>query len=108
MILSFIVQSVDLAQWATNSSGVPTLLPSRGPTTPVSDPTLVVVTQDNNLIVFYYRYIVSGLRSIKRSLVVPGLMVESPQIFNTTDGLDNVNGAKHCMDAAISTGYNGI
>ncbi len=108
MILSFIVQPVDPAQWATNSSGVPTRLPSRGPTTPVSDPTLVVVTQDNNLIVFYYRYIVSGLRSIKRSLVVPGLMVESPQIFNTTDGLENANGTKHCMDAAISTGYNGI
>lgn len=87
---------------------MPTRLPFRGPTTPVSDPTLVVVTQDNNLIVFYYRYIVSGLRSIKRSLVIPGLTMESPQSFNTTDGLVNANGTKHCVDAAINIGYNGM
>jgi hypothetical protein len=67
----------------------------------------VVVTEDCGICIFYYRYIVPGLRSIKRSLIIAGITPESSHQLTATDGLENSNGAKHCMDAAISIGYNG-
>lgn len=33
--------------------------------------------------------------------------MESSQSFNATDGLENANGTKYCVHAAISIGYNG-
>jgi hypothetical protein len=65
------------------------------------------VTEDCGLCIFYYRYIVSGLRSIKRSLIIAGITPESTNQLTATDDLENSNRPKHCMDATISVGYNG-
>jgi len=92
-------------KWASNSTGNPTRLPTRGPAVPVSSPTLFLITQDHYMHIKYHRYVVPGLRTLKRSLSVSGMTFETAQ--NAADPLENVNGTRQCIDAAVGLGYNG-
>ncbi|KAF9535274.1 hypothetical protein CPB83DRAFT_841502 [Crepidotus variabilis] len=92
-------------EWVVTPAGDPARLPFRGPSTPVSNPTLVVVTEDNNVIIYFYRYVFAALRSIRRSLLNSGATVESGQ-NHTVDAVDTPTPVKYCIDAGISIGYN--
>ncbi|KAH7871762.1 hypothetical protein F5879DRAFT_999522 [Lentinula edodes] len=92
-------------EWTIDSSsGAPTRLPSRGPSTPVSNPTLVLVTQDHRLFVCYLRYYKPKLNMFSCSLLRPSVIVEQ-EPDNSQETLDDVDSVKICINAAIGTTY---
>ncbi|KAF8965263.1 hypothetical protein BDZ97DRAFT_1918412 [Flammula alnicola] len=90
-------------EWAASASGIPTRLPPQGPPTPVSDPTLVLVTEDNWVHLTYIRIYATGIRSIKRTLAYSGI---SSETVPSVDVGENPNNTRQCIDAAIGIGYN--
>ncbi|KAF8163366.1 hypothetical protein B0H34DRAFT_650242 [Crassisporium funariophilum] len=90
-------------EWAINASDNPVRLPPRGPATPLSNPTIVIVTQDHHVHVSYLRYYFPSIRTLKRPLAFPGVTVEQPQM---NDPLESASGNRQCLDAAIGFGYN--
>ncbi|KAF9484725.1 hypothetical protein BDN70DRAFT_872266 [Pholiota conissans] len=90
-------------EWTINAQGDPTRLPPRGPTTPVADPTLLIVTEDHWLHLAYIRFYNSGVRFIKRYLPFNG---GTSEVTNVMDLGDNPNNTRRCLDAAIGIGYN--
>lgn len=91
-------------QWATDSSGLSTRLPPRGPRTPISNPTLLLVTQDHRVNVCYFRHYMPSLKIITCSLEQPGTVLDS-QAHLVQD--KSLNTARQCFCAAIGLGYNG-
>lgn len=79
-------------------------LPPRGPNTPISDPTLLIVTEDHWVHLTYIRFYLPGIRFIKRHLPFTGI---STEMGNVMDVGDNSNNTRRCIDAAIGIGYNG-
>ncbi|OJA14296.1 hypothetical protein AZE42_10485 [Rhizopogon vesiculosus] len=64
-------------EWVTSPDGSTSRLLSRGPLTPVSNPTLLTVTQAHQLNVYYLRTHASSLRSFTSSLVQPYYTAEN-------------------------------
>ncbi|KAF9075212.1 hypothetical protein BDP27DRAFT_1315692, partial [Rhodocollybia butyracea] len=92
-------------EWAIDpSTGVPTRLPSRGPPTPVSSPTLLFVTQDHRLVVCYLRFYVPTIKMFSCSLRQPSVASER-QPDNSQNALDEVGSVKICINAAIGTSF---
>lgn len=90
-------------QWIAGTTGLPERLPPRGPPVPISDMTLLLVTQDHYVHLTFVRHYGSGLKTLKRSLMLPGVTWENSLPVDATE----VNGTRHCVEAAIALGYNG-
>jgi hypothetical protein len=95
---------ISFTQWTSNAQGDPMRLPPRGPNTPISDPTLLIVTEDHWVHLTYIRFYLPGIRFIKRHLPFTGI---STEMGNAMDVGDNSNNTRRCIDAAIGIGYNG-
>ncbi|KAH7913732.1 hypothetical protein BJ138DRAFT_1145401 [Hygrophoropsis aurantiaca] len=65
-------------EWVTCPDGSTSRLPPRGPLTPVSDPTLLLVTQSHQLNVCYLRTYLPTLRFMTCSLIQPHFTSENP------------------------------
>ncbi|KAJ4487872.1 hypothetical protein J3R30DRAFT_3432041 [Lentinula aciculospora] len=91
-------------EWDIDPTGVPTRLPPRGPLTPVSNPTLILVTQDHRLFVCYLRYYKNTLHMFSCSLLQSSVTVEQQQ-DNSQHPLDEVDSVRICTNAAIGTTY---
>ncbi|KAF9464773.1 hypothetical protein BDZ94DRAFT_1255855 [Collybia nuda] len=88
--------------WAPDHSGLNTRLPPRGPPTPISNPTLLLVTEDHRVNVCYFRQHGTIFKIISSSLLQPGTASErQPQT-----GEDNDLNNKRCFRAAIGLPYN--
>ncbi|KAJ3517171.1 hypothetical protein NLJ89_g668 [Agrocybe chaxingu] len=86
-------------EWVSNSSGEPMRLPPRGPQTPISKPTLLLVTQDNCIHLTYYRQFLPGIRTMKRSLSFNGLTLENAA--GASEVPEGQHSPRQCMRAAI-------
>lgn len=91
-------------QWITDSSGLSNRLPPRGPHTPISNPTLILVTQDLRVNVCYFRQYVPSLKIISCSLEQPGIVLDSHAHLVHDKSPNN---ARQCFCAAIGLEYNG-
>ncbi|KDR81679.1 hypothetical protein GALMADRAFT_239795 [Galerina marginata CBS 339.88] len=91
-------------EWVAGASGIPIRLPVRGPAIPISDATLLLVTQDNYVHLSYIRHYSSGLKTLKRSLIFFGVSTESSP--SPMDVGENANSTRQCVEAAIGIGYN--
>ena len=80
-------------------------LPARGPIMHVSDPTMLLVTEDNYVQIVYVRQYIPGLKTLKRSLLHSGITKEMQQA--TFDIGEQLNGTRQCIDATIGQAYNG-
>jgi hypothetical protein len=92
-----------ILQWIINDTGKPSRLPPRGPATPISAPTLLLVTQAHQLQVCYIRTYVPSLKIMICSLIQPGVTSENKPhpIYGESGRI------KLCRHAAIGKGYNG-
>jgi len=82
-------------------------LPPRGPVTPMSSPTLLLVTEDHQLHMCYLRTYIPSLRVMKCSLTQPSVVMESqPQPMH--DLPNGPGGIRVCTSASIGLAYNGI
>ncbi|CAA7271639.1 unnamed protein product [Cyclocybe aegerita] len=93
-------------EWVANISGEPMRLPPRGPQTPISKPTLLLVTQDNCIHLTYYRQFLSGIRTMKRSLSFNGLTLENAA--GASEIPEGQHSPRQCVRAAIGMGYNDV
>lgn len=79
-------------------------LPPRGPRAFISNPTLVLVTQDHHVHITYLRQYTSSLATMKRLLTSLGITKEQ---FQATDVAENTRSNRQCIQAAIGLGYDG-
>ena len=79
-------------------------LPPRGPRAFISNPSLVLVTQDHHVHITYLRQYTSLLATMKRLLTSPGITKEQ---FQATDVSENPRNNRQCIQAAIGLGYDG-
>ncbi|KAJ6502473.1 hypothetical protein C8R45DRAFT_620728 [Mycena sanguinolenta] len=92
-------------EWTVDDIGSPTRLPPRGPRTPVSTLTLVLVTEARWVTVCYLRQYLPSLRMISCPLFEPASSGESQP--NSLDQVPNRRGGvKLCSRAAIGLAYN--
>ncbi|KAJ3768879.1 hypothetical protein FB446DRAFT_694341 [Lentinula raphanica] len=92
-------------EWIIDSTtGVPARLPPQGPRTPVSNPTLVLVTENHRIFVCYLRYYKLTLQMFSCSLLQPSATFEQ-QSDNSKDELIEVDSVRICTHAAIGTTY---
>lgn len=91
----------------TDDKGFTTRLPPRGPSTPISSPTLLLVTEDHRLHVCYFRAYMPNLKVMKCSLTQPSIVLENqPNVMQDVPG--GPGGVRVCKSASIGLGYNGI
>ena len=81
-------------------------LPPRGPVTPMSSPTLLLVTEDHQLNMCYLRAYMPSLKVMKCSLTQPTVVMENqpPSIHDPPNG---PGGVRVCIAASIGLAYNG-
>ncbi|EGO18642.1 hypothetical protein SERLADRAFT_418835 [Serpula lacrymans var. lacrymans S7.9] len=91
-------------EWIMTADDSITRLPSRGPLTPVSDPTLMIVTQEQRLQVYYLRDYGTNLKVLSCSLVRPDSANENQ---SAVPGETIPGTARVCVGAAIGQCYNG-
>ncbi|KAF7363511.1 hypothetical protein MSAN_01007400 [Mycena sanguinolenta] len=92
-------------EWTVNDAGSPARLPPRGPRTPVSNLTLVLVTETRWVTVCYLRQYLPSLRMISCPLFEPASSGESQP--NSLEQVSNQRGGvKICTRAAIGLAYN--
>ncbi|KAH9484366.1 hypothetical protein JR316_0003847 [Psilocybe cubensis] len=89
-------------EWINISPSGPTRLPLRGPKIPVADMTMLFVTEDNYLHVTYLRQYTNTLKTLKKSLNVPGVMKEGMSPLDYGESPNH----RQCMNAAIGLCYN--
>lgn len=95
-----------LFQWVTDAiSSASTRLPPRGPRTPVSSPTLLLVTEDNQVSVCYFRHYIPSMKVIRCPLGQTAMTLEGHPHPNEDKGSGSI---KQCFKATIGLGYNGI
>src|ERR1700729_111457 len=93
-------------QWVTDNTGSTTRLPPRGPVTPMSSRTLLLVTEDHQLNMCYLRSYVPSLKVMKCSLTQPSVVMGDQS--HSMHELSNGPGAvRVCIGASIGLGYNG-
>jgi hypothetical protein len=92
-------------EWVTNDLGSSSRLPPRGPHTPVSSPTLLLVTQNHLLQVCYLRAYIPLMKIMSCSLQQPCVTVENhpTPVYDVANG---PGGIKFCSNAAIGLTYN--
>ena len=95
-----------LRQWVVNETGSTIRFPHRGPVTPVSNPTLLLVTEDHLINMYYIRAFMPSLKVIRCSLVHPSVISDTQQ-SPMQDPLNGPGGVKVCIYASIGLGYNG-
>ena len=79
-------------------------LPPRGPRAFISNPTLVLVTQDHHVQITYLRQYTPSFATMKRLLTSPGITKEQ---FQATEVTENSRNNRQCIQAAIGLGYDG-
>lgn len=100
----FILNILISLKWANSASYNLARLPPRGPRALISNPMLVLVTQDHHVHVTYIRQYHSSLATMKRLLTSLGITKEQ---LHTTDTVENPRSNRQCMEAAIGLGYDG-
>ncbi|KZP19504.1 hypothetical protein FIBSPDRAFT_955383 [Athelia psychrophila] len=92
-------------QWVTDENGLATRLPPCGPRIPVAKPGLLLVTADHQLHLWYLRAFTTVFRSLKMSLLQPGLVAENitPTVHDDSNG---PGGVRVCIGASIALAYN--
>ncbi|KAF9246326.1 hypothetical protein BU15DRAFT_39687 [Melanogaster broomeanus] len=93
-------------EWTTSTDGSSSRLPSRGPLTPVSNPTLLLVTQAHQLHVCYLRTYVPSRKVIFCSLTQPYFTVEGQPLGAMHDTPAGPKTSRLCIRAAIGFIYN--
>ncbi|KAF7338233.1 hypothetical protein MVEN_02048500 [Mycena venus] len=92
-------------EWTVDDRGSPTRLPPRGPRTPVSNPTLILVTETRWVTICYLRQYFPSLRMISCPLSEPASSAEGQP--NPLEQTSNRPGSvKICTRAAIGLAYN--
>ncbi|KAG6874211.1 hypothetical protein C0995_003757 [Termitomyces sp. Mi166 len=90
-------------EWVSGTTpGSATRLPPRGPRPPVSDPTLLLVNQNQNITVCYFRQYVQSIRFLTCSTAQPAVTGEGQMLSADSTS----TGIKQCFKAAIGLGYN--
>ncbi|KAF8212153.1 hypothetical protein K438DRAFT_1806059 [Mycena galopus ATCC 62051] len=92
-------------EWTVDDAGLPARLPPRGPRTPVSNPTLILVAETRWVTICYLRQYVPSLRMISCPLFEPASSGEGQP--NPLEQVSNRPGSvKICTRAAIGLAYN--
>lgn len=94
-------------EWALDDAGSPSRLPPRGPRTPISNPTLILVTENRWVTICYLRQYSPSLRMISCPLSEPGSAGEGHP-NPVEQGPIRPGSIKICTRAAIGFAYNGI
>ncbi|KAH0827179.1 hypothetical protein J3R83DRAFT_4871 [Lanmaoa asiatica] len=92
-------------EWSTSIDGSSFRLPSRGPLTPVSNPTLLLVTQAHQLHVCYLRTYVPPLKMLFCSLTQPYFTTEGQPLGAMHDTPAGPKTSRLCIHAAIGFIY---
>ncbi|KDQ60976.1 hypothetical protein JAAARDRAFT_31975 [Jaapia argillacea MUCL 33604] len=92
-------------EWIPSSTGSAFRLPTVGPSTPVTDPTLVLVTQNHQISICYIRSYIPSLKVLACSLLQPSTMMDS-EPSHIPDLHNGPGGSKVCIAAAIGLTYN--
>ncbi|KAI6150464.1 hypothetical protein BKA82DRAFT_4116006 [Pisolithus tinctorius] len=92
-------------EWITSSDGFCSRLPLRGPLTPVSNPTLLLVTQSHELYVCYARPYSPSLSFLCCSLVQPYFITEGQSRTAFHDVPSGPKSSRLCTRAAIGFMY---
>ncbi|KAJ7111538.1 hypothetical protein C8R43DRAFT_1159517 [Mycena crocata] len=94
-------------EWTVDEAGSPTRLPTRGPRTPVSNPTLLLVTETRSVTLCYlHQYGPPSLKMISCPLSAPGSVGETPVGDIRPNSMDQQRSIKICTRAAIGLAYN--
>ncbi|KIJ69307.1 hypothetical protein HYDPIDRAFT_185128 [Hydnomerulius pinastri MD-312] len=93
-------------EWSTSSDSSSYRLPFRGPLTPVSNPTLLLVTQAHQLHVCYLRTYVPSLKVLFCSLTQPYLTIEGQVPGAVHDTPAGPKTSRLCTHASIGFVYN--
>ncbi|KAK0210934.1 hypothetical protein DFS33DRAFT_1296412 [Desarmillaria ectypa] len=91
-------------EWMADEHGSLLRLPTRGPRTPVSYPTLALVTQNHRLTLCYVRNYIPSLRMFSAPLNQYSVVHESSSM-PTPEATDNGGLLRLCVTAAIGLGY---
>lgn len=94
------------SQWSSVQSGASVRLEPRGPRTPVSNPTLALVTQNLQFTLCYFRFYVPSLKMMSVSLLHADAIDEGKPNSPYEPVVDG-NTIKVCVNAAIGLAYNG-
>ncbi|KAF9227689.1 hypothetical protein BS17DRAFT_693359 [Gyrodon lividus] len=92
-------------EWATSTDGSSSRLSYRGPLTPVTNPTLLLVTQAHQLHVCYLRTYVQSLKVLFCSLTQPYFTVEGQALGAIHDTPAGPKTSRLCINAAIAFIY---
>ncbi|KAI3610536.1 pseudouridylate synthase 4 [Moniliophthora roreri] len=87
-------------------SGKPTRLPFRGPRTPVSTATVLLVTENRQVILCYFRHGASNFKMLSCSLSKPSFTNESTS-KTETEVANDLNTVRICTSAALALNYYG-
>ncbi|KAK0463953.1 uncharacterized protein EV420DRAFT_1264492 [Desarmillaria tabescens] len=93
-------------EWTADEHGSFLRLPTRGPKTPVSYPTLALVTQNHQLTLCYVRNYIPSLKMFSTPLNQYSLVNENSSM-PTPEATDNGGLLRLCVTAAIGLGYDG-
>lgn len=96
-----------LEQWSIYAEGSSFRLPSRGPLTPVSSPTLLLVTQAHQFHVCYLRTHLPSLKMLSCPLNQPYLATEGQPLAALHDTTTGPKTSRLCTHAAIGFIYGG-
>ncbi|KAK0503447.1 hypothetical protein EDD18DRAFT_1137871, partial [Armillaria luteobubalina] len=91
-------------QWTADEHGTFLRLPTRGPRTPVSYPTLALVTQNHRLTLCYVRNYIPSLKMFSAPLNQYSVVHESSSV-PTPEATDNGGLLRLCVTAAVGLGY---
>ncbi|KAJ7235441.1 hypothetical protein B0H12DRAFT_1027447 [Mycena haematopus] len=90
-------------EWTVDDTGSPSRLPPRGPRTPVSNPTLILVTETRWVTICYLRQYFPSLRMISCPLFEPTSSGEAQP--NPLEQVTGPGSVKICTRAAIGLTY---
>ncbi|KAJ7285752.1 hypothetical protein C8J57DRAFT_1285700 [Mycena rebaudengoi] len=96
-------------EWTVDDSASAFRLPPRGPRTPITNPTLILVTEACHVAVCYLRAYLTPFKIVSHPLAEPGSIgeVQSTPLQKTTpsETLNRFGGLKVCSRAAIGLAY---
>lgn len=91
-------------QWMPGPSGLLIRMPPLGPKTPITHHCLLLVTQDYQVQLCYFRLYAPSVTFIKCSLKYPGIAMENQP--SNTERLEGSKASRLCVDAAVGLNYN--
>ncbi|KAJ7774497.1 hypothetical protein DFH07DRAFT_732775 [Mycena maculata] len=92
-------------EWTVDDAGSPTRLPPRGPRAAMSNPTLILVTENRWVTLCYLRAYQPSVKMITCSLTEPGTLAESQP--NPLEQGTRPGSVRICTRAAVCFAYNG-